>query len=379
MIPYGKQKIGKDDVKEIINVSRSTMLTTGPKVLEFEKKLKNYTKAKFAVSCNSGTSALHLAFLSINLQPGDIIIMPAINFIATFNICKLLNAKIYLADVDPIKGVVTPKNILDVIKNNKLKKIKAIVTMHLGGKVEQTEEFFNLKKKFKFFLIEDSCHAFGSKYIYRDKYFNVGCAKHADLSTFSFHPIKSITTGEGGAVTTNNKSLHERMKLFKSHGIIRSKSKHWEYDIASPGLNFRLSDINCALGISQLKKINLFMRERVKIAKFYEQEFRKFDFKVIFPKVSKIQNSWHLYVVNFTFKSLGEKDKFFKYLKKNKIIAQFHYIPIYNFSIGKKYKKLPGCEKYFKSAVSIPIYVGLKKTQQLKVEKTNYKFFKKKN
>ena len=128
------------------------------------------------------------------------------------------------------------------------------------------------------------------------------------------------------------------MRLFKSHGIIRSKSKHWKYDIASPGLNFRLSDINCALGISQLKKINLFMRERVKIAKFYEQEFRKFDFKVIFPKVSKIQSSWHLYVVNFTFKSLGEKDKFFKYLKKIKLSPNFITFQFIIFQSGKNIK-----------------------------------------
>ena len=376
VIPYGKQKIDKSDLKEIIKITKKNIITTGPKVLEFEKKIKNYTKSKFVISCNSGTSALYLAFLSINLRPDDTVIMPAINFIASFNICKLFNAKIYLADVDPKKGIITPKNILDVINNNKLKKIKAVVTMHMGGNVENVEEFLKLKKVYKFYLIEDSCHAFGSKYIYKKKIYNVGCSKHVDLTTFSFHPIKSITTGEGGAVTTNIKSFYKKMMLFRSHGINRSKSKHWTYDVVSPGLNFRISDINCALGVSQLKKIDLFIKKRERIASLYEKEFKKFNIYIDFPKVNKVQTSWHLYIVNFKFKNFIEKNNFFKYLKRNNITAQFHYIPIYRFSIGRKYKKLTGCENYFKSAVSIPIYVDLKKTQQMHIIKTIKNFFK---
>ena len=146
MIPYGKQKIEKDDLNEIIKTSKSNMITTGPKVLQFENEIKKFTNSKFAVTCNSGTSALYLAFLSMKLQPGDVVLMPAINFIASFNICKLFNAKIYLTDVDPKRGTVTPKNIIDVIKKNKLRKIKAVVIMHLGGKVENIDNFFYLKK-----------------------------------------------------------------------------------------------------------------------------------------------------------------------------------------------------------------------------------------
>ena len=142
MIPYGKQKIEKDDLNEIIKTSKSNMITTGPKVLQFENEIKKFTNSKFAVTCNSGTSALYLAFLSMKLQPGDVVLMPAINFIASFNICKLFNAKIYLTDVDPKRGIVTPKNVIDVIKKNKLRKIKALVIMHLGGKVENIDNFF---------------------------------------------------------------------------------------------------------------------------------------------------------------------------------------------------------------------------------------------
>ena len=197
MIPYGKQKIDKNDINEIVKASKEAFLTTGPKSEKFQNEIRKYTKAKYAAVCNSGTSALYLAFISINLKPGDVVIMPAINFIASFNICKLFKAKIYLTDIDPINGIITPSHLKAVIKKNNLKKIKAVITMHMGGKVENIGEFFKLKKKFKFKIIEDSCHAFGSKYVYKNKLYNVGCAKHSDISTFSFHPIKTITTGEG--------------------------------------------------------------------------------------------------------------------------------------------------------------------------------------
>lgn len=366
MIPYGKQKIDKSDIKEVTKAIKESLLTTGPKVEKFQNEIKKYTNAKYSVVCNSGTSALYLAFLSINLKPGDVVVMPAVNFIASFNICKILKAKIYLADIDPVKGIITPENLNKVIKKNNLKNIKVVITMHMGGKAENVGKFFELKKRFKFKIIEDSCHAFGSKYTYKKKLYNVGCAKHADISTFSFHPIKTITTGEGGAITTNNKNLFHKINLFKSHGIIRSKqNKHWEYDIKTVGLNFRLSDINCALGLSQLKKINSFLTIRKNIAKLYEQEFRKLNLNISFPEVNKVQNAWHLYIINYDFKNLKNKDNFFRYLKKNKIIAQYHYIPIYRLSIGNNFRKLPGSEKYYKNSVSLPIFVGLKKKHQL--------------
>ena len=224
IIPYGKQFIDKKDIAYLAKVLRSDFLTTGPIVDVFEKKINNYTGSKYALTCNSGTSALHLAFLAINTKPGDIVIMPAINFIASFNICKILKAKVILADIDSNTGRMRPDDIETCIKKHRLKKIKAIVTMHLGGMHENILSYYLLKKKYKCFLIEDSCHSFGSFYKIKDKTFKIGCAKHVDISTFSFHPIKSITTAEGGAITTNNKILYEKAKLLRSHGIKKKKT-----------------------------------------------------------------------------------------------------------------------------------------------------------
>ncbi len=377
MIPYGKQHIDKKDIAEITKVLRSSFLTTGPKVKKFEHEIKKFTGSKFSSACNSGTSALYLAFSAINIKPGDVIIMPGINFIASFNICKLFKAKIYLADVDSSNGLMTKKNVLECIKKYNLKKIKALVTMHLGGNAEYTGDFYKLKRKFKFFVIEDSCHAFGSEYSYNARVYKVGCAKHADISTFSFHPIKSITTAEGGAITTNNKELFKKIHLFRSHGMIKFSNKHWEYNIKSSGLNFRLSDLNCALGLSQIKKIKKFLKKRDEIVKFYNNHFKKYESIIKIPKITKNQNAWHLYIVSFNFKNIFQKDLFFRYLKKNGIIAQFHYKPIYRFSVGGGLKKMPGCEKYYKNAVSLPIFFDLTKERQKKIIKVILKFFKK--
>ena len=379
LIPYGRQSIGSKDISAIVKTTKSDYLTTGPKVIEFEKEIRKYTGSRYAAVCNSGTSALHLAFLSIGIKAGDIVIMPSINFIASFNICKMLKAKIYLSDVDGVTGKMGPKNILDCIKKNKIKRIKAIVTMHLGGRPDNVIELHKLKKKYRCFIIEDSCHALGSEYFYQNKKLKIGCAKHADISTFSFHPIKSITTSEGGAVTTNNTKLFKKIYLLKSHGIIRSRLGHWSYNVKTPGYNFRLSDLSCSLGLSQLRRLDFFIRKRERVAKIYEDNFKKYSHYIKFQKITKSKNSWHLYVVNIKFNSFKQKNNFFKYLKKNNVLAQFHYIPIYNFTIAKNFKKMPGSELYFKTALSLPIFVDLKKTQQLKIVKLVLNFIKKTN
>ena len=376
-IPYGKQNISKSDISEIVKVLRSDYLTTGPRVRAFQKKIVDYTGAKFAAVCNSGTSALHLAFLSVGLKKNDVVIMPGINFIASFNICKLISAKIYLADVNSITGRMEPKNVLECKRKNKIRNLKVLITMHLGGRAENIDKFYNIKKKYKCFIIEDSCHALGSEYFYKNKKFKVGCGRHADLSTFSFHPIKSITTAEGGAITTNNKKLFEKISLLISHGMVRKDlNKHWSYNILFPGYNFRLSDLNCSLGINQLNRISRFMLERKKIARFYYKKLKEYHDFITLPNIDNIQCAWHLYIVNFKFKNFKHRENFFSYLNKNKIVVQYHYIPIYRFSVAKGFKKLKGCEDYYKSAVSLPIFVGLKISQQLKIIEFILKFFK---
>jgi dTDP-4-amino-4,6-dideoxygalactose transaminase len=361
-IPYGRQYIDSKDIRLVSKALKEDLITTGRYVKKFENKISNFLKVKYAASCNSGTSALHLALMAINLQKDEVIIMPAINFIAVYNMARLMNAKIFLADVDPLTGQMTPETLLECIKNNNLKRIKAIVTMYLGGYPENVIEFYNIKKKYKCFLIEDACHAFGARYKYRNKKFYIGACKHSDLATFSFHPVKTLTTGEGGIVTTNNKILANKVLLFRSHGIKRKKNKHWEYNIQNLGFNYRLSDINSALGLSQLSKIKKFINYRYKIYKSY-QKFLINNAHIILPKYNKKNDpAYHLFLISIKSNSKLIKNKLFNFLIKKKIFAQYHYIPIYRFICFREknsYKKFPNSEYYYRNTLSIPFFYNL--------------------
>ena len=196
-IPYGKQFIDNNDKKFVINALSNDLITTGPFIKKFENKLKKYLKCNYSYVCSSGTASLHLSMLSLELKKGDIILMPAINFVASYNMAKTMNLKVYLVDVDENTGQITPEKILDCIRRNKLKKIKALITMYHGGYPENVKKIYDIKKKYNFFIIEDACHALGSEYQYKNIFYKVGSCKHADISTFSLHPLKTITSGEG--------------------------------------------------------------------------------------------------------------------------------------------------------------------------------------
>jgi dTDP-4-amino-4,6-dideoxygalactose transaminase len=379
-ISYGKQFINKKDISYVAKALSSELISQGSHIKKFESQLINILGCKNAISCNSGTSAIYLALQSINLNKDDTVIMPAINFIASYNLCKLLNAKIFLADVDPLTGQMTPDTFYQCIKLNKIKKIKAIVTMYLGGHPENIEKFYNIKKKFSCYLIEDACHALGSIYYFNKKLYNVGSASHSDLCTFSLHPLKTITTGEGGVVTTNNKYLARKIYLLRSHGIEKKKD-YWKYNIKLSGFNFRLSDINAALGISQLKKIRKFVHRRNIIADFYYRSFKSLEKYINIPTYNRHNfSSWHLFLVHLDFDKIGStKDKFIKFMIKNKIYVQFHYIPIFYFrdiyKKDKNYKKIfPGSVSYYKTAVSLPIYYNLSSNDQNYIVKIIKKF-----
>ena len=222
-LPYGRQFIDTNDKRTVLNSLSNELITTGPFVKKFEQKLNKFLKCKYSHVCSSGTAAIHLAILSLGLKKNDVVLMPAINFIASYNLAKIMQLKIYLVDVDEITGQITPNKVLDCINKNKLKTIKALIVMYNGGFPEHINDFYNLKKKFKFFLIEDACHALGAEYRYKNKFIRVGSCKHADISTFSLHPLKTITSGEGGIVTTNNLKISKNIQLFRSHGILRNK------------------------------------------------------------------------------------------------------------------------------------------------------------
>lgn len=375
---YGKQKIFKEDIKNFEKTLLSKQITTGKSVTRFENKLKYFLNNHNIKVCNSGTSALHLAFLCENFKKGSNIIMPSINFIASYSIAKQLRLNIYLADVDPITGQMRPSDVERVIKKNQLKKIDAIVTMYMGGYPENIIKFYKLKKKFNCILIEDACHAFGAKYKFKNKIYSVGSCKHSDYCTFSFHPLKTITTGEGGAIITKSKKKFLKINKLLSHGIIRNKTNYWEYDIKDLSYNFRLSDINCELGIRQLKKLNFILKYRKFIYNFYSKKLKKFSEIIKLPSYSKnIYPSFHLFLANIDFKKLKVGKNFLiKYFKKKNIFLQQHYIPIYKFSCVKK-KKLPDSEKYINSSLSLPIHLDCNQKDLKRVIYLFEIFFKK--
>ncbi len=380
---YNKQYIDNSDKKSVVKVLGNKLITGGKSVSVFEEKLKKYLKVKFASTCINGTAALHMAFEAIKLKRGEVVIMPVINFVASYNMATLYGAKTYFADVDHLTGQMTPETLVKCIKKNNLKKIKAVVTMYMGGYPENSFEFYKLKFKYKFLIIEDACHAFGSNYFHNNKKIRVGSCLHSDLCTFSFHPVKSITTGEGGLITTNKKPLFKRIEKFANHNISRGK-KYWDYEIYSPGFNYRLSDINCALGISQLKKINFFITKRKKIYKIYKKELQKFDHLISSANYEqKNHPSYHLIIFSINFKYLKtNKDIFIKYMNSKKIYPQFHYKPIIQFKYlkkkGNKLKNFEGAKKYFTNNISLPIYVNMEQEEVFKIINTLKSFFKKK-
>jgi dTDP-4-amino-4,6-dideoxygalactose transaminase len=381
MIPYGKQFIDKIDIRNVSRALNSKVITGGKYKEKLEKKFCDYFKVKYSVTCNSGTSALQLAIESINLKKNDVVIMPAINFVAAYNVCKKIGAKIFFSDVDPLTGQMTENKFNECVNFYKIKSIKLIITMYLGGYPEYIDKFYKIKKKYNCVLLEDACHALGAKYNYKKIKYKIGSCKHSDLSVFSLHPLKTITSGEGGVVTTNNKSFFKSMNLLKSHGIVRDKVRHWKYDVIKNGYNYRLSDINCALALSQLPKIGKFIKARASIFKFYKKNFYKIE---KYFNINHINNqnlpSFHLIVFSIKNNILDlKKDKLLNFLLKNNIISQYHYIPIYNFKVysGKINKALyQGAEKFYRNSFSLPIFYGLKKKQIIKILDTLKTFVK---
>lgn len=376
IIPYGRQKIFKSDFVEINKALKSNFITNGEYVKKFESSFSRYTQAKFAISCSSGTAAIDLALKSIGLKKNDNVIIPAINFIAAANMSKLLRANIFLADVDQYSGQMRPSDLLNCIKLNKIKKIKAFFVMYNGGNPNFIKEFYKIKKKYNSIIIEDACHALGSKYSIK-KNLSVGNCKYSDLATFSFHPLKTITTGEGGMVTTNNRKLFKKLKIYRNHGIVRkisSKKKYyWSYKVVDAGHNYRLSDLNCALGYSQLKKIDLLIKKRNLIASIYNKELKELGHLVNLPNATDDQlSAWHLYIININFKKLHiNRETLIQKLYKKGIITQVHYIPTFNQPYYKllKNNKLLNARSYFKNCLSLPIFFDLNSSSVKKISR----------
>lgn len=370
MISYGKHFIDKQDIKETIKSLKSDFITQGPNVLLFEKKLNEKFRAHAAV-VSSGTAALHLSGKALNWNSGDIILTVPITFVATANTVLYSGAKLGLVDIDP-KTLNIDLNILEnklKILKKKGKKIKSLIAVDYAGNPCDWESIRYLSNKYNFTVINDNCHAIGSKYKNSFDY----AAKYADIVTHSYHAVKNITTGEGGSVLSKNLKIIKRIKNLRSHGLryFRNNKKKSFYDMENLGFNYRLTDFQSALGISQLKKINIFVKKRKEIAKYYDQQFENIN-NIIIPPVSEYSShSFHLYPIQIDFKKINcNKKAFFEYMKKKKIQLQSHYLPIYRHSFYRKkfnLKEFPASENFYKRQVSIPIYYTLKKKEILKV------------
>ena len=367
LIPYGKQDINRDDVLAVSKALKSDYLTTGPLVEEFEKSFSKFTGSDFTISCTNGTSALHLACIAIGIKKRDWVIVPTTTFLATANAVRFCGADVLFCDVDEDTGLITPDTLEMTIahaKKNNLS-IKAVISVHLTGKPVDLAGLKMICNREKLILISDSCHALGGIY----KNFPIGCCKYEDLNTFSFHPVKAITSGEGGAVTTNNEELAEKMRLMRSHNMKRTTaSNHWyTYEMEYPGFNYRMSDIQCALALSQLKKVEKFVRKRERLVHLYNSKFNKISSFLqtpVYPNkeiVSRV--GWHLYAVLIDFDKLKvTKSTFMNKLVEKKIRTQVHYIPVHTQPYYRKRygsRKLPGAKNYFKKTLSLPLFTKM--------------------
>ena len=361
MIPYSRQSIDTQDKKSVLKVLNSNFLTQGPKVEEFEKKINKFSGSKYAVAANSGSSALHIACLALDIKKGDLVWTVPNTFVASANCAINCGAKIDLVDIDKDTFNISIESLeKKLIEAKKRKNIpKVLIPVHLGGQPTQQRKIWRLSKKYGFKILEDASHSIGAKH----HGIKVGSCKWSHITVFSFHPVKIITTAEGGVATTNSKSLEKKMRIFRDNGILRSL-KNWRYKQIAPGFNYRMNDISAAIGISQLKKIKKFLKRRNEIAKFYKKLLKDLPIKVqkILPEN---YSSYHLFIIQLDLNHFKfSYNKIFKLLRKKKYYVNLHYMPIhlspYFKKIGFRKGQYPVSEKYGKTALSIPIYFGLR-------------------
>lgn len=367
LIPYGHQSIDDHDIEAVVKVLKSDYLTQGPKCSEFESDFSKAVGSKSAIAVNSGTSALHIACLSLGLGPGDILWTSPISFVASANCALYCGATVDFVDINPGDSNISISELekkLELAKSvNTLPKI--VVIVHFAGLPCDLFEIKRLSDRYGFKIIEDAAHALGA--IYRDS--TIGDCRYSDITTFSFHPIKSITTAEGGMLTTNDAELSSQLCLLRSHGITRDAEKFthhphgdWYYEQVSLGFNYRLSDMSAALGISQLKKLDLFVEKRLNIAQHYRSTLNS-NYLQVQGEYSDRVSSWHIFPIQFNAKLTEHREQIFNMLRAKNIGVNIHYIPIhlqpYYQRLGFKHGDFPNAEAYYQSAITLPIFVDL--------------------
>ena len=374
-LPYGRHQVLESDIAEVIDVLKNKNLTQGNVLENFEKAISNKVSSKYCIAVNSATSALHLSCLAIGLEVNDILWTTTNSFVASANCGAYIGAEIDFVDIEPTTGLISINKLIKKLEIAKLKgKLpKVLIPVHLSGSVCDMEKIHELSKKYKFSIIEDASHAIGAKY----KNENVGNCRYSDLTVFSFHPVKIITTGEGGCITTNNEKSFKLIKKLRSHGITKNKEEFelvspgdWSYEQQILGFNYRMSDIQGALGLSQIKRLDQIILERNKKLSFYKQILDELPVKLLeTPK--DVYSSVHLAIVRLNNKDPDFHSFVFHKLRESGIGVQLHYTPIhlqpYYRRMGFSEGDFPEAELYAKNAFSIPLFIGLSEQDQLRV------------
>ncbi len=367
MIPYGRQTIEEDDIQAVVDVLRSDYLTTGPKIAEFEKMVADYVGAKYAVAISNGTSALHATCFAAGIKPGDEVITTPLTFAASVNCVLYCGGTPVFADVDPKTYNIDPEDIRRKITD----KTKAIIAVHLAGQPCDMDEIHKIAKEHHLLVIEDGAHALGS--VYKGK--KVGTL--SDMTTFSFHPVKPITTGEGGMIVTDKEEFYQKMMLFRSHGITRDENLMtrndgpWFYQQLDLGYNYRITDIQCALGCSQMKKLDRFLARRKEIVAHYNEAFADCENIVTPYQLPETESGWHLYIVQV---KNCDRREVFEALREHGIAVNVHYIPVYMHPYyqehGYKDVHCRNAEEIYSHIISLPLYPTLTEEQQQYVIET---------
>jgi UDP-4-amino-4,6-dideoxy-N-acetyl-beta-L-altrosamine transaminase len=355
-LPYSRQRIDEQDIEAVSAVLRSEWITQGPTIAKFEEAFAKKTGAKFAVALSNGTAALHLAYLAAGLKEGENIVTTPNTFVATANAALYCGGNVKFADIDAETGLIDAAKIEPLIDA----KTKLIAPVDFGGCPADLKEIYALAKSRSLFVIQDACHSLGATY----ENSVVGDGKYADMTVFSFHPVKPITTGEGGAITTNDEALYKKLLRLRTHGISKENMSQnpgpWYYEMTELGFNFRLTDIQAALGLSQLSKLDAFVASRRQIAARYDEAFRSAKHVRPLKIKSGRRSGYHLYVVRIDFASLGKsRAQVMAELKAKNVGSQVHYIPVFSQPYYKRIQSQPNCpeaEKYYERALSIPIY-----------------------
>lgn len=360
-IPYSRQCIEDDDIQAVIQVLKSDFLTTGPQVAQFERLVAEYTGANYAVAVANGTAALHAACFAADIGPGDEVITSPVTFAASANCVLYCGGTPVFADIDPCTYNIDPKD----IRNKITSKTKAIIPVHLAGQPCDMDEIHKVAEEYHLTVIEDGAHALGAEY----KGKRIGSL--SNMTTFSFHPVKPVTTGEGGIITTDDEKLYQKLIMFRSHGITRDQNLlqknegTWYYEQQSLGYNYRITDIQCALGISQMKKLDRFIKRRRELAQRYHNALQN-NTNIIRPyQLEETNSGWHLYMVqiqNHNRREIVEK------LWEKGIYVNVHYIPVYKHpyyqKIGYKDVYCENAENLYERLISLPLYPLLTDSQQ---------------